>query len=308
MRNRDSALAVAALVLTALFLTPTGDWLWCQSTPSAQAPAKPLPELNSFLQGIRKNLHSDRLLLSRYTYIEKDADRHVDKEGQVRKTEEAVYEVYPSVEERLTYRRLISKNGNPVKAEELEEKDREHDRLIQEKNGRLKVDGDSTWAKRLTRQAEAKREEERTIDELFRLYDITLVGRKTVEGQIAIALAFQPQSNYRAQTREGKILEKIAGRAWFGEQDYQLIRVEAELIDNVSIGLGMLARFNKGAKAVLQRRRINDEIWLPAESHFSGTARFLLFKGLRIDASSEYSDYKKFSVETSVDYRTGKNQ
>jgi hypothetical protein len=56
-----------------------------------------------------------------------------------------------------------------------------------------------------------------------------------------------------------------------------------------------------------QRRLVNNEIWLPEQAHFSGTGRLLLFKGLRIDTYSEYSDYKKFTVETSVTFSTREN-
>src|SRR2546425_8736423 len=70
-----------------------------------QASEKPLPELNSFLQGVRKKLHSDRLLLSQYTYNEKVTVERLDKNGKVKETEVRVYEVYPSLEKRRTYRR-----------------------------------------------------------------------------------------------------------------------------------------------------------------------------------------------------------
>jgi hypothetical protein len=63
-------------------------------------------------------------------------------------------------------------------------------------------------------------------------------------------------------------------------------------------GFGLLAKLKKGSRAQILRRKINDEIWLPAEAHFVGNARLLLVKGLHIDALSEYSDYKKFSVAT----------
>jgi hypothetical protein len=43
---------------------------------------------------------------------------------------------------------------------------------------------------------------------------------------------------------------------------------------------------------------VNGELWLPSEARFRGRARVLLVKGLRIDSLSEYSDYKKFEVET----------
>ena len=66
--------------------------------------------------------------------------------------------------------------------------------------------------------------------------------------------------------------------------------------------MGILARLNKGARLTFQRDRINKEVWLPASAHFSGNARILVFKGLKIDVTSEYSDYKKFTVESSVTY------
>jgi hypothetical protein len=46
------------------------------------------------------------------------------------------------------------------------------------------------------------------------------------------------------------------------------------------------------------RRKVNDEIWLPAEARFIGQARVLLVKTIRLDTLSEYSDYKKFTVAT----------
>jgi hypothetical protein len=46
------------------------------------------------------------------------------------------------------------------------------------------------------------------------------------------------------------------------------------------------------------RRKVNDEIWLPAEARFTGAAKVLLLFGGRVDAIFEYGNYKKFSVST----------
>src|SRR6476469_2217967 len=83
--------------------------------PHAQE--KPLPDLESLLQGLRKTLHSDRVLLSQYTYVQKNTEKRLDKSGLVTKTEVEVFEMYPSLEEDLSYARLISKNGKPVDPE-----------------------------------------------------------------------------------------------------------------------------------------------------------------------------------------------
>jgi hypothetical protein len=278
-------------------------WLLQAGTPTPEA-SKPLPELAPFLQGIRKHIQSDRLLLSHYTYMERSTFRLLEGSGKVKKTEERVYEVYPSLEEHLTYRRLISKNGKLLSEEEAAKRDQANNKKIEERQRKLEREGPDEKRRREAKEAEEKRKENEVLDEAFRLYAITMTGREQIEGQPAIALAFEPRAGYQTKTREGKVFSKMRGKAWFGETDQELIRIDLELLDDYSIGLGLVAKLNRGTRMVFQRRRVNNEIWLPSESHFKGTGRILLFKGFHIDAETAYSDYKKFSVETSVTYDT----
>jgi hypothetical protein len=280
-------------------------WLLQAGIPAPEA-SKPLPSLEPFLQGIRDHLHSDRILLSHYTYLERSTVRYLEGNGKVQKTEERVFEVYPSLEEHLTYRTLISKNGKPLSAEETTKQNQANNKKIEERQRKLEREGADEKRRREAKEAEEKRKEKEVLDEAFRLYAITMTGREQIEGQPAIALAFQPRAGYRTKTREGKVFSKMRGKAWFSEADQMLIRIDLELLDDYSIGLGLVAKLNRGTRMVFQRRRVNNEIWLPSESHFKGTGRILLFKGLNIDAETAYSDYKKFSVETSVTYDTPK--
>ena len=275
--------------------------------PARAQQEKPLPELAPFLQEVRKHLRSDRLLLSQYTYTLKNTERHLDGNGNVKKTEVEVYEIYPSLEEGHGYERKVERDGKPIGAKELEKQDREHEKKTSERARKLEREGTTEREKRLAKEAEERRKENEEIDEMFHLYEIVIVGREDLDGHTTIVLDFRPRPDFKTRTDAGKILKKMAGRAWVNESDRELIRIEAELIDNLSFGMGVLARLNKGAKAYFQRRRVNDEIWLPAEAHFTGTGRLLLLKGLRIDARSEFSDYKKFTVETSVSYPTLKD-
>ncbi len=267
---------------------------------AAQTAPESLPDLDDFLRGVRANLRSDRLLQVQYTYNLKETETHLDKKGAAKKVEVKEYEVYPSLDEKFTYRRLIAINGSPLDPEKIEKKDIEHDRKMRERARDLEKEGTDERARRLKREEEEKRKEDETIGELFRLYDIKMAGREPIDGRPAIRLDFRPLPGAKPSSREGKLLVKVAGSAWFCEEDHQLMRLEADLIDTISFGLGLFVRLNKGARASFVRRRVNDEVWLPAEAHFSGTARLLLLKGIRIKSDSEFSNYKKFTVETSV--------
>jgi hypothetical protein len=268
--------------------------LSCFIQTGAAIPADPgpLPDLDAFLQDIRKHLHSNRILQSEYTYTEKSSFRQLDSGDRVKKTENRVYEVYPSIEDRLTYRKLISKNEKPLSAEEIKENDRAYEKKRRE------------WGQNANKsdkqRQEAERNEEEALNEAFHLYRIAMTGREQIEGIPVIALTFEPRPEYKTKTSEGKLLAKVSGKAWFSEADQELVRIEAELRDSLSFGFGVVARLDKGTRIVFERRKINNEVWLPALSRFTGTGRILLLRGFRIDQETFYSDYKKFSVETVV--------
>ena len=84
-------------------------------------------------------------------------------------------------------------------------------------------------------------------------------------------------------------------------------RVEIEAIDDLSFGLGLLARVHKGTTASFQRRKVNGEVRLPEQVMWTASARVLLLRSLRLRGISEFSDYRKSSVDTSTTYTRPKS-
>jgi hypothetical protein len=224
-------------------------WLLTLSAAATLAAqdARPLPDQTAFLQAVRSNLQSDRLLQSRYTYREKRTDVRRDDRGVETGRTEKVIDVYPQRE------------------------------------------------KRSRDEAEERRKENAIVDDAFQLYDFQLTGRETLDDHEAITLTFAPVPGATPRTSEGKLLQKLAGRAWVAERDHQLMRLEVEAIDDVSFGWGFLARLYEGSQMVFQRRPVND-VWLPSELRYTGGGRVLLVKKLRLEAIREYSDYKAFAT------------
>lgn len=273
-----------------------------RAEPGLSAGPGQLPELDSFLKNVRERLRSNQTVQSQYTYIEKSIVREVDSSGKVKKTETKTYEVYPSVDEQFTYKKLIAKNGKPVSAEEADKEDRAYNKKRQEWQRRLKEESADQKQHRKEKEMEALRKEEAAVDEAFRLYKITMIGREQMQGVSVIALTFEPRPDFKPRTDGGKILKNVKGKIWISEEDYEYVRIEAELKDRVSFGLKFVVRLNKGSQMIFQRSKIDNKVWLPESSHFMGTGRFLLLKGFRVDRESVYSDYKKFSVETNVKF------
>jgi tetratricopeptide (TPR) repeat protein len=63
---------------------------------------------------------------------------------------------------------------------------------------------------------------------------------------------------------------------------------------------------HKGAHLSFLRRKVNGEVWLPAVVSYRGSARVGLIWTLRRSGTSEYSGYRKFTVDTAETFETGR--
>ena len=260
-----------------------------------QVQPKPLPELKPFLAELRKTLHTDRHLLSQYTYTEKQTLMQLDSKGAPKTTEVNVFEVFPGSPERVGYRRRIVRDGVPLTPAELKKEDQQVEKRVEAaEHRRSRI----TPPERERNRVDRLRREEQIIDDALGIFDVEMAGRETTGGRPAILLNFWPRAAYKPKTSEGKNMQHVAGRAWIDEEDYQVARVEVEVIDPISLGLGILAKLQKGASIVADRRKFNNEIWLPMRTEITLNARVLLVKGFNIRWINEYSEQKKYTVDT----------
>ena len=260
--------------------------------------ARPLPDTRAFLDEVRRNIRSDDALLEQYTFTEKRIEKRLDGSGGVKKIKTETFEVYPSAEPGKMYRRLVARDDVPVPANELAAQDRKQEERTELAEKRRAAEDDAARTRRAAQEAQERREEQEVVDEVFRMDDIRVEGRETLNGRTTVIVSFGPRPGYKPVTSAAKVIQKLAGRAWIDEQDRQLVRIEARLLENLGVGPARLARLQKGAQTYFVRRKVNDEIWLPAEARFTGAAKVLLLFGARVDAVFEYGNYRKFSVST----------
>jgi len=264
------------------------------ATPAAQD--RPLPDQAAFAAQVKRHLATDEERQSGYTFIEKRIEQKLDASGRSKDQSVKVFEVYPGLPGEERYRRLIEENGRPVPAGDLTKRDRSRQKEVEEYARKLAIASERTKATR--EQDKARREYSAAVDDIFRLYDIRMLRREPIDGHDTIVATLTPIPGMRPLTDDGKIMRHFKARAWISEADYELVRVEIEAIDDLSFGLGMLARVHKGTVATYQRKKVNDEVWLPAEVTWTASARVMLLRRLRLRGVSEFSNYRKFTVET----------
>jgi hypothetical protein len=280
----------------------------CLAVP-AVGQERPLPDYATFLAEARKRLQADDVRQSGYVYVETRREQKLDKSGRSTKETLDVFESYPAMPGEFRWQRQIVEDGKPVSPEDLAKKDRERQQKVLEYARKLEREPDKVRAAEAKKRSEEQWETDRAVDDALLVYDIRMLGRETIAGYDTVVFSFTPRKNSRPKTREGKVMRHFAGKAWVSETEYELVRLEAEAIETASFGLGLLARVHKGSKAAFERRKVNGEAWLPASASYTASARVMLVKMLRIGGTSEFSDYRKFTVatETTVGKPPGSN-
>jgi hypothetical protein len=218
-----------------------------------------LPDSDTFISEFRKTLRSDDELLQNYSYTEKEIRTENDRSGKPKSTEVNIYQVAPDGGQ--LYRRMVSRNGVP---------------LSQDQEMKTPV---------------VPRDDSKSRDELFEIYDVQVERREPLEGSPAVVLSFRPRPGYKPQSRLTSFLMHVSGRAWVNESDHQLARVEAEVFDPVSYGW-FLGSLQEGSRLVAERRKVHNGLWLPARLEIQKSQRVLL-RGVHLREVHEYSEHRK---------------
>ncbi len=275
---------------------------------------EPLPDVPALLKEVGKNEDEIDRLLEKYTYTETITSREFDPKGQMKVKESETFELTFYKGARI--RRLVAKNGKPLtpkedadaqkdvekRIREIEKREAEKERKEREtaqkasKNSGANTDGDPNGDSPNS-DSEDERKERPTIADVLRASKLLNPRRERFRSRDVIVFDFEPLPGYKPKKNYEKLFGKMAGALWIDPIDKQVARVEARLVETYKIGGGMLASLKEGANFTFEQERVNQEIWLPTRAEINLGVRVLLFKGLNINQTITYGDYKRFSVE-----------
>lgn len=262
------------------------------AAPGAGSPQEPpLPDAEVFLGQSITRARSNDLVRSRYTFTEKETRYTHDSSGRVVRRQVRVFEVRPSPEPELTYRRLVSING--VEPKDLAKRDAEQQRKEAAWTAAREREGEDARAARLRRAAEEDQRERAVLAELSSIYVFDILGREMVDGRPAIVYTFDPRPGYVARTSEGRIISRFRGRVWIDEADRELVTLKSDCLETVSVKFGFIFRLMKGSRGHIERRKLDGDAWLPTYSRFTGSGRVFFIARIDLDQESEYSGYRR---------------
>ncbi len=275
-----------------------------------EPPADATLDIPALLRDLAKNQDEDDKRINDYTFTQKVTEREVDDKGRVKKEKVSVYEVYPFADYGWV-QKLVSENGVPLSperaakeqkrvAEELEKAEREAPKT-REKRERAR---EEFRKKRREKAAKSGGEvadedpEDVAISTFLRACEFVSPRRERFRGRDVIVFDFRPRAGFKPSNSGESIVSKLSGVIWVDPQERQVIRLEGRLVDSFKVGGGLLASIKSGSAFVFEQTRLADGVWLPKFSQINAAAKIFLFAGVRIDATREYSNYKRFITKT----------
>jgi hypothetical protein len=245
---------------------------------------------------VRRSIAQDQLdwvRMKDYTWQARSTEKRLDAHGKVEAIKREAWETL--ILDGEPYRRTVERDGKPLTPEEqLTEQKR-----LDKETRRLNTETPAEKQRRLEDAEKRRRREFAFLSEIPELFELRFEGEATVDGRPVWIVSGEPRPGAKARSSDAKMLLKVRGRMWIDRATYQWARVEAETTATVSWGL-FLARLNSGAKLVFEQTEVNSELWLPKRLLLTGSGRVGLVKRLARDEEIEWSNYKRFSVESKI--------
>jgi predicted nuclease with RNAse H fold len=279
-----------------------------------EPPADATLDIPALLRDLSKNQEETDKRINDYTFTRKVTEREMDDKGVLKKEKVTVYEVYPFAGYGWV-QKLVSENGVPLAperearelkrvAEELEKAEREAPRRTEKRERERAERRAKQRAKAAKSGAKGEGEEDEDdveISTFLRACEFFSPRRERFRDRDVIVFDFRPRAGFKPSNRGESLVSKLSGVIWIDPAERQVMRLEARLVESFKMGGGLLAAVKPGSAFLFEQTRLEDGIWLPRYSQVNASARVMLFAGMSINATNEFSDFKRFSTKTGED-------
>ena len=254
-----------------------------------------LPDLKKLFDQLDANQKEIDKVKENYAGTRVEEETEYDKTGKQTKKEVKEYSFFYLDGEEVST--LTKKDGKPLSDEEQKKENektrkeiadiQKHEKKKEAKEEKAKEQG-----------KEEKDKDDPDIEVFLRSSQFVNPRRERFRGQDVLVFDFEPNPEFKPKSMAEKLVRELAGVIWVDEKANDVARLEAYFVGDFHIAGGMLASVERGTSFVFEQAYLNNEVWLPTyfEAHIG--ARVLLVKGFKMNAITQYSDYKRFNVET----------
>jgi hypothetical protein len=238
-----------------------------QSAQQAQPPSEAEVQLRA--GKLAANQHQDDLAIEQYERIEHEVDRTGGATPRV--TQDRTFRVVPTGTG--TMKLLLRDNDRPADPAEY------HKQLELWKDTlELFLKPDDSRAKSAYAKFERKkRDRAELIDAMRDGFSHKWLGQETVDGHSCDVFQLDPNPSFHPRSMLQEVISHVRAKIWVDRNQDQLVRGEAHVIKDISVGGGILGKLYHGGVFFFQQSEVAPGVWLPTRYQYDFTARKFLF-------------------------------
>jgi hypothetical protein len=253
-----------------------------------------LPDLKALFKEIDDNQKAIDKIKENYTGSRLEEETEYQSNGKVKEHQVHEYTFFYLNGEEIST--LQKKDGKPLSAEEeKKENDRTQKRIAEAQKKESKKEAREEKARE---KGKSDEKDEPGIEIFLRASQFVNPRRERFRGQDVLVFDFEANPEFKPHSLAEKVVQKLAGVIWIDEKAHDVARLEAYFTGDFKFAGGLLANLQKGTSFTFEQSYINNEVWLPTYEEAHVGVRVLLVKGIKVNAVTRYSDYKRFNVET----------
>jgi len=255
-----------------------------------------LPDLKALFKEIDENQKAADKIRENYAGTRVEEETEFEKDGKVKKTTVNEYTFfYLNGDEVST---LVKKDGKALSDEEQKKENEKTQKEIENIQKReAKKEAKDEKAKEEGKDKKDK-DDDVGIETFLRACQFVNPRRERFRGQDVLVFDFEPNPEFHPHNMVERVVHELAGVIWIDEQAHEVARLEAYFVGDFRVAGGLLANLQKGTSFVFEQSYFNNEVWLPTYEEAHVGVRVLLMKGFNVNATTRYSDYKRFNVQT----------
>ncbi|MGC1414859.1 MAG: hypothetical protein WA817_06245 [Candidatus Acidiferrum sp.] len=255
-----------------------------------------LPDLKALFKEIDENQKAADKIRENYAGTRNEEETEFEKDGKVKKTEVNEYTFfYLNGDEVST---LVKKDGKPLSDEEQKKENEKTQKEIADIQKREAQKEAKTEKAKEEGKEKKDNDDDVGIETFLRTCQFVNPRRERFRGQDVLVFDFEPNPEYKPKNMVERIVHELAGVIWIDEHAHEVARLEAYFVGDFRVAGGLLANLQKGTSFVFEQSYFNNEVWLPTYEEAHVGIRVLLMKGFNVNATTRYSDYKRFNVQT----------
>jgi hypothetical protein len=239
--------------------------------------AQPLDAKQIVQQAVNSQLAADRDDNSHWRYIRTDDGK--DKVVVVETEHGAIS-------------RHIELNGRQVSAAVLAEDNENIQRFIHDPRLQQK-------------QRENGQHDDKSAIELLNLMPEAFVWTVASQTPDLITLSYRPNPNFDPTSMESRVMGSMSGTLTVTGQAHRIRSFKGRLMNDVTIGFGLLARIKAGSTFDIERREVAPGYWQIAETHVHISGHALFFKTIGTQEDEVKSDFTLVPLGTTLDQAVG---